>query len=134
MPSREEHAVVADPELGNGGSKTGLTVVRPRAGLSVIEVRCELDALTAPSLRQLLGHELDSDCRALIVDMSGCEFLGSSGLAALVEGKQRADSASVSIVLAGPTRIASRALKATGLEPMFQIYPSTADAAAALVG
>jgi anti-anti-sigma factor len=87
--------VVSDPQLDSGGQQPELTVTHPRPGLCVIEVRCELDMLTGPSLTQLLLQELGGECRGLIVDMSGCEFLGSSGLAALLEGKQQADSTSI---------------------------------------
>jgi len=125
--------VVADQELGSGG-QAELTVSHPGEGLCVIAVQCELDILTGPSLTQLLLQELDGDCRGLIVDMSGCEFLGSSGLAALLEGKQRAEDTSTPMVLAGMNRIASRALQATGLETMFPTYPSAQDAIAALSG
>ena len=89
--------------------------------------------LTGPSLVALLVQELDGDCRGLIVDMSGCEFLGSSGLAALVEGKRRADSTAppVPVVLAGVSRIASRALEVAGLQPLFASYASAEEATAA---
>lgn len=76
---------MADPGVGSGEQRPELTIVRPRAGLSVIEVRCELDVLTAPSLTRLLLQELEDGCRGLIVDLSGCEFLGSSGLSAQAE-------------------------------------------------
>jgi anti-sigma B factor antagonist len=125
-------AVVADPQLDSGAQQPELTVIHPRAGLCEIEVRCELDMLTGPSLTQLLLQELGDECRGLIVDMSGCEFLGSSGLAALLEGKQQADSTSIPIVLAGMNRIATRALQATGLESMFRTYPSAEEAVSAL--
>jgi anti-sigma B factor antagonist len=126
--------MVADAQLDSGGQQPELTVTHPRAGLCVIEVRCELDILTGPSLTQLLIQELSGECRGLIVDMSGCNFLGSSGISALLESKQQADTTSVPIVLAGMNRIASRALQVTGLESMFPIYPSAAAAASALSG
>jgi anti-sigma B factor antagonist len=126
--------VVADPEFGSGGEQLEVAVTHLPAGLCVIEVRCELDILTRSSFTQLLVQELGDECRGLIVDMAGCDFLGSSGLSALLEGKQQADSTSVPIVLAGMNRIASRALQVTGLEPMFPTYPTAAAAVSALSG
>jgi hypothetical protein len=38
--------------------------------------------------------------------MNGCEFLGSSGILALLEGKYQADNTSIPFVLAGTNRIA----------------------------
>jgi len=126
--------MVADAQVDSGGQQPELTVTHPRAGLCVIEVRCELDILTGPSLTQLLIQELSGECRGLIVDMSGCNFLGSSGISALLESKQQADTTSVPFVLAGMNRIASRALQVTGLESMFPIHPSAAAAVSALSG
>jgi anti-sigma B factor antagonist len=125
-------AVVAVAQLDSGGEQPELTVTHLQPGLCVIEVRCELDMLTGPSLAQLLLQELGGECRGLIVDMGGCEFLGSSGLAALLEGKQQADSTAIPIVLAGMNRIATRALQATGLESVFRTYPSAEEAVSAL--
>jgi anti-anti-sigma factor len=102
--------------------------------MSVVDVRCELDMQTAPALTHLLVQEITADCRGLIVDLGGCEFLGSSGLAALLDGKRRAESTSTTMVLAGMNRIAIRALQATGLESMFQTYSTTDDAVSALSG
>lgn len=128
--------MAADPqlELDSGGEQPELRVTHPRAGLCVIEVRCELDILAGPSLTRLLLQQLRGECRGLIVDLSGCEFLGSSGLSALLEGKQQADRTSIPIVLAGMKRIAARALQVTGLESMFPTYPSAAAAVTALSG
>ncbi|HEY3688846.1 MAG TPA: STAS domain-containing protein [Pseudonocardiaceae bacterium] len=103
----------------------------------MIEVWCELDILAAPSLTQLLLQELSGECRGLIVDMSRCEFPGSSGMSALLEAKQQADSMAVPIVPivpAGIKPIAARALQVTRLESMFPTYPSAEEAMSALSG
>lgn len=126
--------MAADPQLDSGGEQPELRVTRPRAGLCVIEVRCELDILAGPSLTQLLLQELSGECRGLIVDMSGCEFLGSSGMSALLEAKQQADSMGIPVVLVGMKRIAARALQVTGLQSMFPTYPSAEEAVSALRG
>ena len=109
-------------------------VTRPRNGVGVVEVRCELDMLTAPSLTQLLAQQLAQGCQVLVVDLGGCDFLGSSGLAVLVEARERAINTSTRLALAGLTRITSRALQATAIEGLFDIYPSAGDAVAALGG
>jgi anti-sigma B factor antagonist len=90
--------------------------------------------LTAPSLTESLAQQFTRGCQILVVDLSGCDFLGSSGLAVLVEARERAIETSTSFALAGLNRIASRALQATGIEGLFDIYPNAGDAVAALGG
>jgi anti-anti-sigma factor len=118
--------------MAGAGHEPELAVAHLRDGISVLVVRCELDMQTAPSFKQLLVQELSGGCRALIVDLSECEFLGSSGLTALVEARDRADSTSTRVALAGMSRITSRALEATGLDSLFAIHPSVAGAVSTL--
>jgi anti-sigma B factor antagonist len=88
--------------------------------------------VTTPSFQRLLIQELDDGCRALVIDLCGCEFLGSMGLAALVDGKQQAERTATALAVAGMNRIVGRALHATGLEPLFNTYPRATDAISAL--
>lgn len=124
--------MVADPVAGSADQQPELAVTYPQDGICVLAVHCDLDMQTAPSFAQLLTQELGAGNRALVVDLSGCEFLGSSGLAALVEAKHRADSTSTSLLLAGLNRVASRALEATGLESLFTTHTTVADAISSL--
>jgi anti-sigma B factor antagonist len=64
----------------------------------------------------------------LVVDFSGCGFLGSSGLAALVEARERSQATGVTLVLTGLNRVLTRALDATGLSGMFTVTPTLDDA------
>ena len=121
-----------DPAVTRSGSATStdahpaeLRVLQPADGVCVIEVGCELDMLTTPALRLLLIQELAGGHRVVLVDFSGCDFMGSTGLTVLVEARERArQKAIVHLALAGLTRTVSRALAATGLEPLFDIYPT----------
>jgi anti-sigma B factor antagonist len=121
-------------DQGTDGSEQGaeLAVSYPRDGVCVIDVQCELDMLTSPALTRVLSDQLAAGCGVLVVDLGGCEFLGSSGLATLVTTRERIRDTSTSFALAGVNRITSRALRATGIEGLFDIYASSADAATAL--
>lgn len=116
------------------GQRPELVARHPNDGICVLEVRCELDMLTAPPLKQLLLDELSTGCRALVIDLTECEFIGSSGLAALGEGRERANSTSTRVVLAGVRHIASRVLQLTGMAPLFDIYATASDALSAVGG
>ena len=116
---------------GESGQKLPLSVSRIQDGVAVIAVVCELDMMTVPAFEQMLAQEFRAGHRALIVDLSGCEFMGSSGLAALVEAHDRGRRAGIPLALAGLTRTLSRGIEITGLDTLFDIYPSVDEAVAA---
>lgn len=124
--------VRVEPEPDSTGQRSELMVRSPQDGVGVLEVRCELDSTTVPAFELMLIQELNEDRRALVIDLSGCEFLGSTGLAALVEVQHRAELTATALALAGITRIIARTLYATGLDQLFKTYPSVADAVEAL--
>jgi anti-anti-sigma factor len=100
----------------------------------VIEVRCKLDILGGPSLTQLVLQRAQWRVPRSDRRHERMRVLGSSGMSALLEAKQQADSMAVPIVLAGMKRIAARALQVTGLQSMFPTYPSAEEAVSALSG
>lgn len=118
---------------GDGG-QGGFSVARLAAGVQVIEVRCEVDLTTASRLAELLSREFAAAPKALVVDLAGCDFMGSAGLAALVKGREQAEEANVAFALAGLNRTVARALQATGLTELFTIYATAAASAVAALG
>lgn len=110
----------------------GLSVEHPVPGVSVVRPVGEIDMLTAPALARALRDELTAACRVLVVDLVGVEFLGSSGLAALVEARQLAGK-TATVLLAGARRpIVARGLRLSGLDQVFGWYPSVDEAVAAV--
>ena len=63
-----------------------------------------------------------------VLDLSGVSFLGSSGLAVLVEARDQAQRSSGELRLVCSSRIVLRALEATGLRELFDISPDLATA------
>jgi anti-sigma B factor antagonist len=51
----------------------------------------ELDIRSAPDLEQRLAAAQASDARRVVVDMSGLQFIDSTGLRVLLSAKRRAD-------------------------------------------
>lgn len=100
-------------------------------GTRVVAVAGEVDMGTTPRLRSALQQELGSTASMLVVDLSEVQFLGSSGLAVLVETKDAAGERGIPLRLVGSSREVLRPLEATGLTELFAIYP---DRAAALTG
>ena len=54
-------------------------------GVEVIALRGEIDLANSPELRGLLRERAARKCPALVLDLSGVEYIDSSGLATLVE-------------------------------------------------
>ena len=54
-------------------------------GVVTVTVVGEVDTFTAPVLRSTLDSQLEQQPKELVIDLSGVQFLGSAGLAVLVE-------------------------------------------------
>jgi anti-anti-sigma factor len=60
-------------------------------GVRTVSVRGELDLSTAPELEGPLDEVLGSDDGSVLIDLSGCEFIDSTGIALIVRAWQRLD-------------------------------------------
>lgn len=74
-----------------------------------------VDALTA-STAELGAHGW--------IDLSGCTFMDSSGVAWLLAAKKSADARNGSITLVAPSRSVVRLLEMCGLTDVFDIEPA----------
>jgi anti-sigma B factor antagonist len=130
----QEDLVGSSVSSGANGQRSALAVSRFAEGIAVIAVTCELDMLTVPAFEQVLAEQSRAGHRVLVVDLSGCEFMGSSGLAALVEAHDRSQRGGTPLALARLRRALARGIAITGLDTLFDIYPSVEEAAAAFPG
>jgi anti-sigma B factor antagonist len=95
-------------------------------GVVTVTVVGEVDTFTAPVLRSSLDTQLEQSPRELVIDLSGVQFLGSAGLAVLVETQKAARARDVGLRLIATTRAVTRPLEVTGLIDLFTIADSTA--------
>jgi anti-sigma B factor antagonist len=95
-------------------------------GVVTVTVVGEVDTFTAPVLRSTLDSQLELQPRELVIDLSGVQFLGSAGLAVLVETQKSSRSREVALRLIASTRAVTRPLEVTGLIDLFTIADSTA--------
>jgi anti-sigma B factor antagonist len=121
-----------DASVGAGdGSDLGeairFDVVDHGTAVRVLHVVGELDTLTAPLLAMRLAEQ-QSAVPKLVVDLSEVSFLGSAGLAALVEAKDAADRHGGQLLVVPGSRIARRALEATGLLSLFTVADDVPEA------
>jgi anti-sigma B factor antagonist len=99
------------------------------AGAVLVTVEGEVDVATAPELQ---AH-LNQAASAVLVDLNAVSFIGSHGLAALVEAhsEAKARGSALCVVLDG-NGIVRRSLEITGLAQVLAIHRTAAEALAAL--
>jgi anti-anti-sigma factor len=103
-------------------------VVAREGGEVVAVLRGELDVAYAASVAARLVVIASRDCE-VIVDLSGLEFMDSSGLAALVWARKYARHAGRDLLLAAPQQQVLRLLTVTRLIDAFLVYARVDDAA-----
>jgi anti-anti-sigma factor len=97
----------------------------------VVRVSGEIDLVTAPALEQAIDSVVAESPTALVIDLSGVEFLGSVGLKILAATYEKLDTATqFGVVARGPAT--RRPIHLTGLDKTFPLY-STFDEALSAV-
>ncbi|TCK26088.1 STAS domain-containing protein [Pseudonocardia endophytica] len=100
-----------------------LTLDQPTEGTLVVAVTGELDMLTAPDLRQAVVDRMSSSS-TIVLALDGVVFLGTSGLAVLIELREHAQRAGTTLRLACTERRVLRPLSIAGLHHLFEIRDS----------
>ncbi|MGH3883845.1 MAG: STAS domain-containing protein [Pseudonocardiaceae bacterium] len=99
-------------------------------GSCLVTVAGEIDMVTTPTLRAFLQKQLEQPASLLVIDLTGVRFLGSSGLAVLVETLGAARERHVGLRLVCSSREVTRPLEVTGLTELFEIHPDPGTALA----
>ncbi|WP_344416206.1 STAS domain-containing protein [Pseudonocardia ailaonensis] len=92
------------------------------AGKVVVTVGGEVDMLTSPQLRSAVLAQLADGAELVVLALDDVTFLGTSGLAVLIEVREAAHQAGVELRLACTGRRVLRPLSIAGLVPMFDIH------------
>jgi anti-anti-sigma factor len=108
-------------------------------GVRVVAVRGELDLSTASDLETPLEDAVSSGDASVLIDLSECEFIDSTGIALIVRAWQRLDRAANGdgngrVVICSANDQVRRVLEITGLELSIPIHGSKDEALAALRG
>lgn len=92
---------------------------------AVVTVSGDLDLATVPRLDTELAGVLAGDpgVERVVVDLSGVDFVDSSGLTALIKSNRRAKEDGLAFVLRSPSDRVMRTLKLTQLETVLDIEP-----------
>ena len=102
-----------------------LTIASESWGAStILHVRGEIDAYTAPALGERLDREIEAGHTRLVVDLEDVSFMDSSGLNVLVGRLVSVRSQEGSLSLVHPCDRVLRVLTITGLDEVFEIFGS----------
>jgi anti-sigma B factor antagonist len=103
-------------------------------GVRTVSVRGELDLSTAPDLEGPLEQALESGEGSVLIDLSQCEFIDSTGIALIVRAWQRLQSGDNgrALVICSQNDQVRRVLEITGLELSIPVHMSRDEALAAL--
>jgi anti-sigma B factor antagonist len=103
---------------------------RSDAGVHIVNVSGEIHLSTAPSFREQLNAVIEGGGTLLVLDLSGVEFIDSTGLSVLLNGLRLIDQrhGRMALVCANPTVM--RLFQITGLEATFDIVEDRAAAIA----
>ena len=104
---------------------------RRQNGVCIVTLAGEVDLYTAPALRTRLLEAAESDCGAIIVDMSGVDFIDSSGLGVLVSVLKRVREQDSTMTIVSDREIVLKVFRITGLDRVFPIVPTLAEATGA---
>ncbi|HST49035.1 STAS domain-containing protein [Jatrophihabitans sp.] len=100
-------------------------------GQTVLEVGGEVDLHSASRLTDRLTAILDAGERSVVVDLSPLSFLDSTGLGALVAARNRAQQTGATLRLVCTSERLLKLFRITGLDAVFEIHPTLAQALAA---
>jgi anti-sigma B factor antagonist len=98
---------------------SGAMVVRPEGRLNMV---------AAPGLRKELHSLVEQGNSRIVVDLSGTDFIDSSGLGALISGLKAARQAGGDLRIAAPTRQVTTVMELTNLNRVLRSH-ETADGA-----
>ena len=113
------------------------TAARLEDGVAVVAVRGELDLSTASDLEGPLESAVAAGDAAVLIDLTDCEFIDSTGIALIVRSWQHLDRAADGdgngrVVICSDNAQVRRVLEITGIELSIPIHRTRDEALAAL--
>lgn len=94
-----------------------------------VDIAGEVDVYTSPQLKQDLVAMAEKGYKQVIINLSQVEYLDSTGLGVLIGGLKRMREAGGNLSLVAPGMRILRIFEITGLNKIFDIYATEAEAA-----
>ena len=103
---------------------------RSDAGVTVVNVSGEIHVSTAPSFREQLNAVIENGGTELVLDLSGVEFIDSTGLSVLLSGLRLVGQRHGRLALVCTNPTVMRLFEITSLDATFDIFDERAAAVA----
>jgi anti-sigma B factor antagonist len=104
-----------------------------RDGVELLLVEGELDIATAPRLISVLNQAVQDVLHSLVVDLSKCGFMDSTGLALLINAHRRLARRSKGFAVVCPPGPLRRVFEVTDMVDLLHVCPDRESARAAAV-
>jgi|SRR5687767_2893821 anti-sigma B factor antagonist len=102
--------------------------VSGRDQVTLVEVQGRVDSMTANSLGEALNRELDNGNVHMVLDLSSVDYMSSAGLREIVTALKKAKRGSGDLRLAQPSDRVREVLEMAGLDTIFRIFSTQAEA------
>lgn len=96
--------------------------------IPVIKAQGEVDLYSSPQLRKELKKQIKARAKLVVVDLSGVDYMDSSGVATLIEGLQGLGKVGGHLKLAGLNDSVMQVLKFVHLDKVFEIVDTASEA------
>ncbi|WP_431218800.1 STAS domain-containing protein [Leifsonia xyli] len=97
-------------------------------GVAVLATTGRINLVTAPDVRREVQRVVDEGHTRVAMDLSGVEFIDSSGLGALISGLKAARTAGGDLRITSAADQVTSVLRLTNLDRILRVYPSPDDA------
>jgi anti-sigma B factor antagonist len=101
-------------------------------GLHTVSILGELDQATAPELRSALSDAFGAAADPVLIDLSDCNFIDSTGLSLLVEAKRKLSEDDRGFGVCCADRDVRRLLELTGIDAAVGLFQTHDEGATAL--
>ena len=96
--------------------------LRTVQGTPVLDLNGEVDSYNSPKLREKMISLIEDGQVKLVVNLSGVDYIDSTGLGTLVGGLKRASEKGGAIQIICPNEQIYKVFSITGLVKVFQIF------------
>jgi anti-anti-sigma factor len=96
--------------------------------VTLIEADGRIDSMNANELGEALSQEIERGSRQIVLDLSKVSYMSSAGLRELVAAYNKLQNVSGDLRLAQPSSRVMDVLEMSGLDTIFQIFPTQVEA------
>ncbi len=102
-------------------------------GVRIVAIDGELDIASSPRVRDLLSAAATDVERPLVVDLTSCGFIDSTGLATLLHGTKPARDGEAHVALVSPGGEVRKLLELTAIDRTIPVFETLDEAIAAVL-